>query len=74
MHIATHMPPNIRSELVRAAELSDPVARVVEILEAVATGTVTVRIVPPGRPCLVTVVVDDGETSSRIELPEAVDA
>ena len=50
------------------------VARVVEILEAVATGTVTVRIVPPGRPCLITVVVDDGETSSRIELPEAVDA
>lgn len=29
--IATHLPPNIRNELVRAAELSDPVARVVEI-------------------------------------------
>lgn len=29
--IATHMPANIRNELVRAAELSDPVARVVEI-------------------------------------------
>lgn len=45
-------------------------ARVVEILEPLESGTVTVRITPPGRSAVITVVVDDGDSSYRLDLPE----
>ena len=44
--------------------------RVIDLLAPVTSGTVTVRITPPGRTSVITVVIDDGETSSRVDLPE----
>lgn len=49
-------------------------ARVVEILQSLTAGTVTVRITPAGRPSVVTVVVDDGDASYRLDLPESFGA